>query len=72
MSFEVNKPRQPKRNIQVENNNYLIESWINGNRSYVRGKFKKMRFENKGVFLQQAKETMTAEDYDDLNKGLYQ
>lgn len=60
-----------KRNIKYENNEYLIESWINGNRIYVRKKFRGMRADNKGVFLQQAKETMTQEDYDDLVRGLY-
>jgi len=63
--------KTPKRNVKYENNEYLIESWINGNRSYVRSKFRNMRTDNKGVFLQQAKETMTQEDYDDLVLGLY-
>ena len=68
MAYEINKP---KRNIQYENNEALVISWINGNRMYVREKFKRMRHENKGVFLQQARELMTTEDYDDLQEGLY-
>jgi hypothetical protein len=64
--------RKPKVDAQYENNEYIIESWLNGNRSYVSEKFRNMRGSDRGTFLQQAKETMTAEDYDDLNKWLYQ
>jgi len=65
-----------KRNVRyelrrLENNEELINSWINGNRMYVRAKFKAMRYENKGLFLQQAKESMSSEDYEDLQRGLY-
>lgn len=68
MAYNIKNPR---RNIQYENYDALIESWINGNRSYVRNKFKMMKHENKGKFLQQAKETMTSEDYDDIQRGLF-
>lgn len=64
--------RKPKVDTQYENNEYLIESWLNGNRSYVREKFRNMRGSDRGTFLQQAKQTMKAEDYDNLQRGLYQ
>lgn len=68
MAYKISNPQ---RNIQSENNQALVESWINGNRSYVRAKFKTMKHDRKGLFLQEAKEYMNQEDYDDLIKGLH-
>lgn len=71
MEYKVNRQRKAREKI-YQTNEELIESHINGNRSYVREKFKNMKHERKGIFLSHARETLNKEDYDDLVKSLYQ
>jgi hypothetical protein len=68
MAYKVKKSKLQKRD---ESNDELIDSFMNGNRIYVREKFKGMRQENKGLFLGQAKYRLSQKDYDDLVRSLY-